>query len=302
MIEAAAERGVGIDTAFNYLGFGSHRRLASILGGSIQQVAISTKVGLFPGAVSGSSEHSLAPARLRSALRRAVDELGVRPMVMFLHSPERSLADSSVGAARAADNPAGSSAGYKAANGPPDVAADISALAAACAVLAEATSTGWCRQWGIACWNPYPLLATVAAGYDGPHPDVLMTRAGLTLDGSQVTAIDELAARLGVSETARWGMSPFSGHADHPVWTTTRFDTLLRSGQRYSAQQAVVRLAFDLPPCVKVAVGTDNPAHLREIIDAAGLAHDRQALTRYRDLIGASTPIHGPGQTAGSHP
>jgi hypothetical protein len=53
---------------------------------------------------------------------------------------------------------------------------------------------------------------------------------------------------------------------------------------------------------VKVAVGTDSPAHLRELIDAAGLANDRQALARYRELIGASIPIHGPGQTAGSHP
>ena len=64
--------------------------------------------------------------------------MGVTPEVVFLHNPERSLAE--VSRERAAGR-----------------------LRAACTVLRAATDAGWCQAWGISSWMPSTLLPVLDA-------------------------------------------------------------------------------------------------------------------------------------------
>jgi aryl-alcohol dehydrogenase-like predicted oxidoreductase len=80
-----------VDTAYNYRGFTSHRVLAETAGDLLAEFTLSTKVGFFPG-TGGRVVHCLQPGPLRTAIERAVDDLGRTPDVVFLHNPERTLA------------------------------------------------------------------------------------------------------------------------------------------------------------------------------------------------------------------
>lgn len=80
-----------LDTAYNYRGFTSHRRLAATAGDLLDEFTISTKVGFFPG--GRGSEHCLDPVRLRQAVHQSVQDLKVQPEVVLLHNPERTLAE-----------------------------------------------------------------------------------------------------------------------------------------------------------------------------------------------------------------
>ncbi|MCK2245438.1 MULTISPECIES: aldo/keto reductase [unclassified Crossiella] len=79
-----------LDTAYNYRNFTSHRTLSSAASDLLQHFTISTKVGFMPGP-NGTPRHTLSPPRLREAIDRTVETLGVRPEVIFLHNPERAL-------------------------------------------------------------------------------------------------------------------------------------------------------------------------------------------------------------------
>jgi pyridoxine 4-dehydrogenase len=113
-----------LDTAYNYRGFTSHRRLAVTAGDLLSEFTISTKVGFFPS--SRRPEHYLDPARLRQAVHQAVQDLGAQPDVVLLHNPEQTLA------------------GLE-----PEQGRDR--WAAACTALNDMTAAGWCRSWGVAC-------------------------------------------------------------------------------------------------------------------------------------------------------
>lgn len=157
LLEAALACGINeIDTAYNYADFAAHRILTATAGHLLAEFAVSTKVGFFPVPSDRGAVHSLDPARLRTALARAIDELGTRPAVVFLHNPERSLASLPAPAA-------------------------WSALDAACAVLAEATSVGWCRSWGISTWDSATLWSVVGSAPERliDLPQALMLRCGL---------------------------------------------------------------------------------------------------------------------------
>ncbi|MGW6542801.1 aldo/keto reductase [Streptomyces massasporeus] len=121
VLEAAADLGVArIDTASNYLRHCSHEVLKTVAGDLLPKLAVSTKVGYFPG------EHSLAPARLRAGVEQAVKDLGREPDTVLLHNPEHSHPDAEM-------------------------------LAQACAVLSDAAQTGLCGGWGVSSWDPRPL-------------------------------------------------------------------------------------------------------------------------------------------------
>ncbi|MEU1372625.1 hypothetical protein ABZ442_03030 [Streptomyces triculaminicus] len=51
------------------------------------------------------------------------------------------------------------------------------------------------------------------------------------------------------------------------------------------ALQAVFRTAFSLPEVGRIAVGTDNPSHLRELTDALRYEPDVGRLRMYRQLL-----------------
>ncbi len=157
-------------------------------------------------------------------------------------------------------------------------------LAAACAALADAVAEGLCEGWGIASWNPRPLLPLLGPGHP-PGPAALMTRCGLLVDAATLSVIDELADALGVGPSGRWGMSPFGGDTTLDVWRTFDARTMLRGAPDVPALHTAFRVAYELPTVSHIAVGTSSARHLRELVGAAGLPVDPETVSRYRELI-----------------
>lgn len=250
-----------LDTSYNYQAFTSHRALAAAARDLLPEFAISTKVGFFPG--NGTTEHTLAPEKLHAAVRRATNDLEQMPDLVFLHNPERSLKNltSVDGRTRLFD---------------------------ACAALAAATEEGLCRSWGIATWNPRPLVRLLE---DAPAsrlaPAALMTRAGLLVSPEILKAAEHLASLLALPASARWGMSPFAGDATDPIWRTLSTAPFLMNGQEATRMQAAFRIAFCLPPVHRIAVGVSTPGHMRELTQAATVKVNQQAISRYRELLRA---------------
>ncbi|MCT2589806.1 aldo/keto reductase [Streptomyces sp. N2-109] len=255
-LTAALDLGVrAIDTAFNYHGFTAHQRLAKVAGDLLPRLTLSTKVGYFPGP-DGAPQHSLAPSRLLAALEQTNQALGRPPNLVFLHNPEVSL------------------------HAPADAARE--ALSQACEALADASRRGWCESWGIASWDPTPLPDLIDD--TTPAPCVLMVRSGLLAGIGTLDAADELTARWRPS--AVWGMSPFGGNAEDPVWKTVDPRMFLQEPTaEVSRIQAAFRVAYDLPSVRTVAVGTDNPAHLQEVLQALDRDTDTAMLLKYRKLL-----------------
>lgn len=263
ILEHAFAAGVrALDTAYNYRGFSSHRILAGIAPDLLGDFDVSTKVGFFPGP-AGRPEHSLDPIRLRDAIDESATVLGYPPAVVFLHNLERALPGT-------------------------DPAAELDRLAAACAVLKEASAAGVCRSWGWSTWDSRPLAAalpdlTAAEGI--PAPQVLMMRAGLLVPADVLDAGEHMAEVFGLGAGARWGMSPFGGEVARPVWDTLDPRGFLARHQNATVAQALLRVAHMLPTVSRVAVGTDNPAHLDTLIAADALEVDDATMTRYRRLL-----------------
>ncbi|MGW4896013.1 aldo/keto reductase [Kitasatospora sp. NPDC004240] len=252
-----------VDTAFNYLGFGSHTTLAEVGGDLLPSLTVSTKVGYFP-ASGGRARHSLDPEDLHAAVMRTNRELGRVPDVVFLHNPEASLATGGRGGEQ---------------------------LAAACGVLAEAAVAGWCGAWGIASWNPHAVAAV--AGSLPVAPEVLMIRSGLLVGHEVLTTGETLARRWDVPPERRWGMSPFGGDLVKPPWRRSDPRLFLMDATGESTPvQAAFRVAFELPSVGAVAVGTDLPDHLRELVDATELAADTELIDRYRRLLAERAARH----------
>ncbi|MFG2289449.1 aldo/keto reductase [Streptomyces sp. NPDC048595] len=258
LLTGALDLGVTtIDTSTNYLGFRSHQVLARTAGDLLPKFRLSTKVGYFPA--PDRAEHSLAPGRLYGAVEHAVRDLGREPDLVFLHNPEHSLQE---GAAHSRD-----------------------ALAQACAALEEATSSGLCGAWGVASWNPSPLPSLIDT--TTPKPSAFMVRAGLLVGIKTLDAADAVTAAWGLNGSMVWGMSPFGGGANAPVWDRIDSRVFLRDGTGLSPVQAAFRAAYELPKVGAVAVGTDNPAHLSDLIDALAGKVDERAIEEYRDLLRA---------------
>nr|WP_202917972.1 aldo/keto reductase [Streptomyces taklimakanensis] len=257
ILTSALELGVeAIDTSFNYHGFSAHTALAEVGGDLLPRFTVSTKVGFFPAA--DGVEHSLDPGRLRAAVEQTNRDLGRVPDLVFLHNPERSL-------------PERSSVGQE-------------ALGTACAALERAAANGLCGAWGVSSWDPLPLPGLVDDTM--PRPDVLMIRAGLLVPIDVLEASEALAARWDLDAERLWGMSPFGGGAGNPLWET--FDPrvfIQNPDDDLSAVQAAFRIACRLPQVGKVAVGTDDPSHLAELVAALRYEADVGSLRTYRRLL-----------------
>ncbi len=224
-----------------------------MVGDLLPRLSISTKVGFFPVG-NGRAEHSLDPGRLLGAVEATNADLGRPPDLVLLHNPERSLA---LGSGR-------------------------EELAAACDVLRTATATGLCSAWGVSTWDPTTLVNLIDR--TTPRPAVLMVRAGLTVGAAALEVSESLVARW--QPGAMWGMSPFGGDARDPVWDAFDPRAFLRApGTDAARLQAAFRVAYDLPPARTVAVGADDPDHLRELLNALDLEVDASAVRRYRSLL-----------------
>ncbi|MGN2636424.1 aldo/keto reductase [Nocardia takedensis] len=253
----------GLDTAFNYRDFTSHRRLAAVAGDLLERFTISTKVGFFPS-THGRAVHSLDPTRLRAAVEKSCEDLGSVPDVVLLHNPEASLAELSR-----------------------DRGGEV--FAAACTVLTDAVEAGLARRWGISSWNPTPVLEVLRTIGVRPQPTVVVVRAGLTLSHSQLSAARELGDVFAAPRDRRWAMSPFAGSTTAQAWRTTNLSPFLTGDTSSSTPQAAFRLAYELPPVARVAVSTSDPVHLRELVTATGLEVSDTVVKRYHGLIRTST-------------
>jgi pyridoxine 4-dehydrogenase len=156
-------------------------------------------------------------------------------------------------------------------------------LTEACLALADATAEGLCGSWGIASWNPAAVAA--AAGGGVPVPEIVMVRAGLLVCAAALDEAQALAEVFGVPCDRLRGMSPFGGDSADPVWRALDPRIFLSEHRECSRAQAALRVAYYLPEVHMIAVGTDDPAHLRELADAMDLAVDLPKIGRYRDLL-----------------
>lgn len=257
-LAAALDLGVrAIDTAFNYHGFSAHQALAEFRD-LLPQFRVSTRVGYFPG--PSSVGHSLDPSRLRYALEQTNRDLRQTPDLVFIHNPERTLSQLTHDQAR-------------------------DCLTLACTVLVNAVKEGLCTSWGIASWRPEPLLSLI----DGatPRPEMLMVRSGLLVGTETLDAAECLAGQWNLPSSAVRGMSPFGGSPTDPVWDRFNTRVFLRpdTAIEWSPIQAAFRAAYYLPRVSAVAVGSDDPAHLRELVDALRSQVDEGAIVRYRSLL-----------------
>lgn len=250
----------GLDTAFNYRGFTSHAELARVAGDLLGEFTLSTKVGYFPNALAPRAEHSLDPARLAAAIQQSANDLGRAPDVVLLHNPEVSLADLS-----------------------PGEGADRMELA--CATLDEQARAGLCYGWGIASWDPRPVVTALEATPSQYRPDVLLLRSGLSVGEPVVRAAERLQRVLRVGRDRCWGMSPFGGDAADPAWRTADLAPFLEAGTLALTEQVAYRLAYEVPAVRRVAVGTSTAAHLRELVAAVGLPLADGAVARYREML-----------------
>ncbi|MEU6351034.1 aldo/keto reductase [Streptomyces sp. NPDC047072] len=256
LLTGALDLGVTtIDTSASYLGFRSHQVLARVAGDLLPQFTVSTKVGYFPAA--GGTEHSLNPVRLHAAVEQAARDLGQDPDLVFLHNPEHTLREAG--------------------------AHGLEVLAEACAALDDATAKGLCSSWGIASWDPSPFLDHI----DGiaPRPSVVMVRAGLLVGARTLDAADALIQKWGPVDIEVWGMSPFGGSTSDSVWSKIDPRIFLRDSHQLARVQAAFRAAYHLPRVDAVAVGTDEPAHLGELVGALSGQIDEQTVEEYRSLL-----------------
>ncbi|MEV7171465.1 aldo/keto reductase [Streptomyces sp. NPDC093224] len=238
-----------LDTAAPYLGFRSHLALAETAADLLPKFTLSTKVGFFPTA--SGTEHSLDPVRLRRGVERAARELGREPDTVLLHNPERSLAGLS-----------------------PDDGHGL--LGRACTVLADAARDGLCRTWGVASWDTESLGKVRVKGL--PSPDVLMVRAGFLVGIDLLDATHALRAAWQAEET--WGISPFGG-GHGTVWEGFDPRPFLRPPHGLSRVQAAFRTAFHLPVAAAMAVGTDDPGHLAQLVQAMAAEVDIATVSQY---------------------
>lgn len=84
---------------------------------------------------------------------------------------------------------------------------------------------------------------------------------------------------------AVWGMSPFGGSTSVRVWDRIDPRVFLRNGGGFSCVQGAFRAAYHLPQVGTLAVGTDEPAHLGELVRALVGEVDEQAIREYRSLL-----------------
>jgi pyridoxine 4-dehydrogenase len=264
LLERALELGIkDLDTAFNYAGFSSHSQLSHIAGDLLPKFFLSTKIGFFPS-TSSEPEHSLDPVRLRESIEATVERLGRPPDVVFLHNPERSMANV-------------------------ETACGWAILTDAAAVLTDAVDENLCASWGISTWDPGPLLAVARSATDAwaLNPSHLMHRSGLLTGTRIMDSTDELADILRIGVSARWGISPFGGDSSANFWRQLRLDSLFVKPTAATIPQMAFRLAFELPYVDRVAVSLGTVGHLHDLVAAVGLEVDDRKIARYRDLLGA---------------
>lgn len=190
--------------------------------------------------------HDLDPARLRAAVEQSIEHLGRRPDTVLLHNPESSPPGFLVG----------------------------------CEALAALQESGLCAKWGISTWDPRALARLP---YAGPRPDVLMVRAGLMVPWEVLDAAE--AVTMAVRPRERWGMAPFGHDTGDSVWGAVDASIFLAPGQNATTIEAALAVAYSLPTVSRMAVGTTNSDHLRQLQHTRLLDADLAMVVKYRTML-----------------
>lgn len=185
------------------------------------------------------------------------DERERPPELVFLHNPEHSLREAGTHGQEV--------------------------LAEACTALNEAMAKGLCAAWGIASWDPSPFVSMIAPTV--PRPAVLMVRAGLLVGARALDSADALTKAWHLDAGEVWGMSPFGGSTNDPVWARIDPRIFLDDNHQLSRVQAAFRAAYHLPRIGTVAVRTDEPAHLGELVGALVGEVEERTVQEYRSLL-----------------
>ncbi|MFG1876690.1 aldo/keto reductase [Sphaerisporangium sp. NPDC049003] len=241
-----------IDTAPNYDNGHAHSALAGVLADH-PQTRVSTKVGFLTRATAAAAMehgvitqadaqagHSLAPDYLRWQIDRSRTELGQQRLgLVFVHNPER--AGGEVGAL----------------------------LAGAFEVLEEATRDRRIGRYGVATWNGFNGVFTVAdllalaeqaAGHSPHHLHALQMPVSLV-------HLDPIAQALGgrgpLIEAAEHGLAvfasaPLSG-GDLPSMVSPELAALAGSG--LTPAQAALAVVAAAPGVDRVLLSTSQRAH-----------------------------------------
>jgi pyridoxine 4-dehydrogenase len=110
-----------------------------------------------------------------------------------------------------------------------------------------------------------------------------MTRAGLSLSA------DAMAAANHCRDAVMWpgielrGMAPFGGSRAARLLRATDLTPFV--GGPSTNAQAALRVSFELPEVEMVAIGTSNPAHMREAVVACTMEIDHEQVSAYRDIL-----------------
>ena len=165
----------------------------------------------------------------------------------------------------------------------PELVLRDDALVQACVTLDATVAKGLCAAWGVASWDPSALLSLIDTTV--PRPAGLMVRAGLLVGARTLDAADALTEAWGLEGDKVWGMSPFGGCADTPVWGQDRPTRLPPGRQPTLPRTGGVRAACHLPRVGSVAVGTNEPAHLGELVGVPAGGVDERTVQEYRSLL-----------------
>lgn len=259
----------GVDTAYNYQGGWSHALLRAAAGPRMPELVISTKVGYFPTR-TGPARHTLAPAALARLVEQSAAALDTTPSVVFLHNPEHTLA--ALPAARAGER-----------------------LLAACRALREASDAGYCHGWGVSCWSAAALLPAIRHLPESlPPMSAVMVRAGLSVPAVELAAVEHLIAGLGMPRARVWGMAPFGGGTTaSTAWTPAVTAPFLANPAAVSPHQGALRVAFELPPVGRLAVGVRGPEQLHALHAARSLPIRRDRIAAYRRLLASRAASAG---------
>lgn len=190
--------------------------------------------------------HDIDAERVRAAVQEIPEVLGRLPSAVLLHNPECSVGD----------------------------------FEKACEALAEMCDAGYCHSWGFSTWNPRALAEH---RWTIPQPDIVMVRAGLRVPAPVLDAAERLTRQVRARRV--WGMAPFGGSTEDPLWSTIDTSLFLSSSQKGTAVQAAVSAAFAIPAVEKLCVGTTSATHLAEIVQAESLNVSTRVVERYRALL-----------------
>ncbi|WP_258175420.1 hypothetical protein [Actinopolyspora mortivallis] len=224
-----------------------HKLLAQAAGELLDRFTISTKV----------SSQARLPTLAEQA-KRAAGDLGRAPAVILVHNPEHLLRDL-------------------------DHDQACRWWTATAETMSGLVTSGMCRSWGVACWDPRPVrdLLGTPAWTQAPQPSVAMVRAGLLVPADVLTASEELLQRI-PHTAGRWGMSPFAG-APHLLDDINLAPFLTEDAPQAAAPlPTALAVAFHLPGVSRIAIGTVSPTHLDQLATARTWPVNQQRLSAYR--------------------